>query len=303
MIIDRVVNYCDEMYTKYKRTCGCGKCNHPSGECSGNCYNCLYEIHYPSRAKEPAKKLYDCQKMLYHYVCQYSYLYATELLYAFEEEFDYIKDYPYYHIMSLGCGGCADIMAFEKFKNEQGLTQSISYMGFDVNELWYPINEYTKKCCEEKDIKISINYSDVFKCFNGRVISNTNIVIISYLISYLYNTNQIKTIDRFIDIFTQNIIKKKGDGKKLLLIINDVNSCYRGRDYFKDFTDKIEQKNLSIITKKYKYFDPGNLNIKQKIGTPYSNFECRFNVPYEIKNKYHTDVSCKQTIQLIVEVI
>lgn len=115
MLLENTVQFCDRMYSSYRDHCGCdgGICNRPSGICSGNCYNCLYEIHYPSRATQGAKKDYDCVKMLYHYVCQYSYLYSKELLCAFEHEWDFIKGFPYFHILSLGCGGCADLMALE----------------------------------------------------------------------------------------------------------------------------------------------------------------------------------------------
>ena len=43
VLIDSVVQCCDEMYTPFGDKCGCedGQCNHPSGECSGSCYNCL----------------------------------------------------------------------------------------------------------------------------------------------------------------------------------------------------------------------------------------------------------------------
>ena len=103
MLVDDIVDFCDKKYTTFGRKCGCGQCNHPSGECSGSCYNCLYQIHFPERFSGDIKKLYDCPKMLYHYFCQYSYLYTTELLCAFNEEKDYLVDYPYFHIVSLGC--------------------------------------------------------------------------------------------------------------------------------------------------------------------------------------------------------
>ena len=89
------------MYSSFKENCGCdnGHCNHPSGECSGSCYNCLYQIHFPERAPENSKTEYDCVKMLYHYVCQYSHLYTREILCAFENEWSFIKDFPYFHIL------------------------------------------------------------------------------------------------------------------------------------------------------------------------------------------------------------
>ena len=54
MLIDDIVDFCDKKYTTYGDKCGCERCNHPSGHCSGNCYNCLYHIHFPERAPSNA---------------------------------------------------------------------------------------------------------------------------------------------------------------------------------------------------------------------------------------------------------
>lgn len=303
MLLDYLVRYCDMRYSTYGRKCGCGTCNHPAGSCSGNCYNCLYEIHFPARASAPHKTLYDCPKMLYHYVCQYSYLYATELYCAFEEERDYLKDYPYFHILSLGCGGNADLMAFECFYNTHYLTAPISYIGIDVNDLWRPINHRAAKYCVENNITYKVRYHDVFKCFNQHAVGDTNVIVISYLISYLYNTQQIGIIDSFLDDLVRNIIQKKKKDQKLLLIINDVNSNRRGRNYFVRFKQKIEAYKLSVIRCTYKYFDTGDLYDVQKVGTPYSVFQSVFPIPEDIQLKYHADNHCKKTVQLLLEVI
>lgn len=306
MLIDEIVDFCDKKYTTLGEKCGCVNCNHPIKQCSKNCYDCLYQIHYPNQekvAKGEQKVLYDCPKMLFHYICQYSYMYATELLYAFEYEKEYLRDYPRFNIMSLGCGGCADLMGLERFKIDNNLNQPISYIGFDVNKNWFVINNKTAKYCEQNQIKYKVLYDDVFKCFRRSGVHNTNIVVVSYLISYLYNTKQIQVIDSFLDDFTQNVIAKKGKDEKLLLIVNDVNTYKRGRNYFKRFADKINDYNLSIIKMEYKYFDTGNLFDGQKIGSPYVFRGCAFTPPYTILNKYHTDINCKQTIQLLLEVV
>ena len=304
MLIDDIVDFCDKKYSTYGNRCGCGHCNHPSNKCSGSCYNCLYQIHFPGRfGSALIKKLYDCPKMIYHYVCQYSYLYATELLCAYREETDYLKNYPYYHIMSLGCGGCADLMAFEQFYRNIGSSTQISYIGIDVNELWRPINNRTQKYCEKENIKYKVRYHDVFKCFRQSGVVDANILVISYLISYLYNTRQISTIDTFVEDTVNNIVQKKKAGQKFLIIINDVNSNRRGRDYFNHFIGKLNKYKLSIINTKYKYFDTGNLCPPQKIGTPYIIQESLFPISKTFAEKYHTQNRCQQTIQLILEVI
>lgn len=303
MLIDDIVDFCDKKYTTYGDKCGCERCNHPSGHCSGNCYNCLYHIHFPERAPSNAKTLYDCPKMLYHYVCQYSYLYTTELLCAYEEEYDYLNDYPYFHILSLGCGGCADLMAFEHFYRMHSFVAPISYIGIDVNELWRPINNRTLKYCENNGINYKVRYADVFKCFRQHIVNDTNVIVISYLISYLYNTNQIGVIDSFLEDLVTNIVQKKNKGQKLLLIINDVNSYKRGRTYFSQFIRKLEKYKLSIIKCTYKYFDTGDLFDGQKIGTPHLVKRSLFSIPEAIQRKYHAESNCKKTIQLMLEAV
>lgn len=303
MLLQDIVDFCDKKYTSYGNKCGCGECNHPSGICSGSCYNCLYEIHFPDRAGTVAKKLYDCPKMLYHYVCQYSYLYSSELLCAFNFETEYLADYPYFHILSLGCGGCSDLMAFEYFYKSHGLSSPISYIGVDNNILWHPINMRTEKYCNEAGIKYQVRYDDVFNCFRQQVVNDANIIVISYLISYLYNTNQIDTIGTFIDDIVKNIIEEKNKGQKLLLIINDVNSYKRGRDYFDWFKNRIEARHSSVVKCTYKYFDTGNLYDGQKIGSPHTASQCFLQVPIDIQHKYHAETNCNQTIQLLLEVI
>lgn len=305
MLIDEVVKFCDEQYTSFGENCGQedGRCTHPSGHCSGSCYNCLYEIHYPGRAGENPKKLYDCPKMLYHYVCQYSYLYTTELLCAFASEWNFLKDFQYYHILSLGCGGCADLMAFEDLLNRKNVTRPISYIGIDVNGLWQPIHSSIDKYCQNKGLHFKARYYDVFDCFKENGIADTNIIVLSYLISYLYNTEQISTIDSLIHDIAENIVNKKLPDQHLLLVINDVNSNRRGRDYFSRFESAINDSGLSIIQSSYRYFDTGYLNDFQKIGQPYNVHNCIYEIPSEIQVKYHAQSNINSTIQLILEVM
>ena len=305
MLINEVVEFCDAQYSSFGNRCGQEDCicSHPSGHCSGSCYNCLYEIHYPSRAADESKKLYDCPKMLYHYVCQYSYLYTTELLCAFGSEWDFIKDFPYYHVLSLGCGGCADLMAIEDLLSRKRVRRSVSYIGIDINELWQPIHERIKEYCERNNFHFTARYYDVFDCFKEREIADTNVIVLSYLISYLYNTGQIATIDSLIHDIAENIVLKKKHGQHLLLVINDVNSNRRGRDYFSRFEKAINDSGMDILQSAYRYFDTGYLNDFQKIGQPYNVRSCAFEVPAKIQMKYHAQSSINSTIQLILEVM
>lgn len=307
MLLDYLVDFCDKQYSVSK-PCRCGnKCNkHPSGVCSGSCYDCLYQIHFPRRFYgEKIKKEYDCTKMLYHYVCQYSYLYTTEMLYALCEELNFINKFPYYHVLSLGCGGCADLMAFDCLLSHQKITAPISYLGIEINPLWKPIHDEIEKYYNSSDaVKFRIpGYNDAFDCFKDKELPNTNIIIISYLISYSYNTGQINKIDELAKDIANNIISKKSGNETLLLIINDVNSNNRGRDYFSHFEEAIKNSGITIINGKYKYFDTGNLNCYQTNGfLPYNATKCLFGIPPRIEKQYHAQKKLNSTIQLLLEV-
>ena len=302
MLLDRIVNYCDEKYTAYGDKCGCqeGACNHPSGECSGSCYNCLRQIHYPSIFH--GKLLYDCEKMLNHYVCQYSYMYTSEILDALYYKWEYIHDYSYYHILSIGCGGCADLMAFDYLRKNQMLLKPISYIGIDINSLWEPIHSKIKDYCDEQNIKFKVPmYEDVFEIFKEHTLPDTNIIVISYLISSLYNTRKIEEINILIDRLVDGVIGEKKERQRLLLIINDVNSNRRGRDYFSSFENAIKKKGLKT-TAEFRHYDNGNLNDYQKLGEPYPNKLCSIQPPGTIESKYHASRYVKQTVQLLIEI-
>ena len=302
MLINELVAFCDEQYRGYSGRCGNGHCSHPTGYCSGNCYNCLYEIHYPGRNPD-GKREYDCPKMLYHYVCQYSYLYATEILCALRDNDSFLRDYPYYHILSLGCGACPDLMAFEVFYNDESLSQQVSYLGFDINGIWSPIHNRVARYCQEQGFIFHLAYEDAIEWLDENRLPKANIVILGYLISYLFDKIPSDRMKEFIENVAEKIVSCKEDGEKLLLIINDNNSYRRGRDFFSQFIRAIRnQPDVSRVVPKYRYFNTGDLYDGQKIGTPYDVKASLFSIPSEIKNRYHTAQSCQQTIQLIVEV-
>lgn len=197
MLFSDIVDYCDRKYQTFGAKCGCDSCSHPSGTCSGSCYDCLYQIHYPK--KDTIQKLeYDCPKMLYHYVCQYSARYASEILYALNLESDFLSAFRQFNIMSIGCGACADLMAFEEFYNDTRQKQPISYSGYDINPLWKPIHNRISKYCDNVGIQKKFLDVDAIDYFQKFYNNSTNIIIVSYLISYLYNTPHKNDIRNFL---------------------------------------------------------------------------------------------------------
>ena len=298
MLIDNIVDYCNKKYIAFGDKCGNDTCSHPSGKCSGSCYDCLYQIHYFDGDTCNHKSLYDCPKMLYHYVCQYTLRYASEILYAFKEESNFLNTFENINMMSIGCGGCPDLMAMEQFLYDNGLITPITYKGYDVNPLWLQVHNRVQHYCNDNDIDSRIKREDAISYFSKYYSKNTNVIVISYLISYLYNTPQKKEILTFFDRLIDNVIVRNSDKK--LIVFNDVNSCNRGRDFFADFITKLKKKGLHG-SYKYMYFDSDRLNRYQRNGTAYNSACPLFDYNNDIKRIYHVDGMCRSA-QLIVEV-
>ncbi len=124
-------------------------------------------------------------------------------------------------------------MAFDCLRQIKRFATPISYMGIDVNDLWSPIHMSIRDYCKKNDIRYQTHYYDVFDFFKDKNVPDPNIIVISYLISYLYNTDQITAINNLAEYLAQRAVKKKD--MPLLLVINDVNSYKRGRNYFSYF--------------------------------------------------------------------
>lgn len=302
MLIEELVEYCDWRYSQSKCICGNGECSHPSGTCSGSCSRCLYEIHFPGLVEGTKKDVYDCPKMLDMYVCQYLYSYASEILTAFNHKREFLLNFTNYRLLSIACGACPDLMALEKFCIDNDLHTPIAFRGYDINPNWQFIISQIKEYCDHVGIQRSFFQKDVLTCFRNDTAERANIITISYLISYLYNTNQTNLIVPFFENLADNVILKKKPNEKVLIIINDVNSNRRGRDYF-NILSRILRRKGARVNSEFKYFDTGDLNFFQKVGSAYASTECLFNIPDSMKLKYNvSDNHNRKTIQLLLEV-
>ena len=261
MLIDTVIDYSDNAYQKSK----CNQCNHKIG-CPGNgdCQKCLDEIHFPNEHPN-GKKSYDCHRLINFYVCKYSYKYASEILYLLKEKSS-IKDIKEYNIMSIGCGPCPDLMAFETYCKESGENKKIHYYGVDINTKWMPIHNVIREKHSGLFIKdIKFEYEDAIKVSNEKRIENINVLILQYMISYLYNTNQINQIDEFFSNIIENVIMHRNSEEPFIIILNDVNSKYRGREYFECLLEKLKRYGFHGVQCPC-YFDHNIKHEKQKYG-------------------------------------
>jgi len=267
-----VMNYCNKEYLNSS----CEECNHYDkcpGECYGNCKKCLEEVHYPRKYPE-GKKDYDCEHMLNFYVCDYTAKYASEMLYLMRES-EALKQIRNYHVVSIGCGGCPDLMAFESYCHENG--KAVSYIGIDVNKKWMKIHNVIERYKTTTLRKTRFVYMDAVSEEYSEI-SEANVIVLQYVISHFYNMGQIGEISVFFDKLVQNIIMHKQKGKPFVVLINDVNSNNRGRDYFMHIIDKLKDAGFHENRQRF-YFNYRIQNDFQRYGKKHQSTGILFDIP------------------------
>lgn len=127
-----------------------------------HCKECLDDIHYH---EHQYRDEYDCERLLDYYVCRYSYKYCSEMIYALRQKD--LSSYPYFHILSLGCGGAPDLMAFEYMNYENSPLLIIIndadsiYTGRDafplfVEEIKFVCDYCVAKSCESAQLILEV---------------------------------------------------------------------------------------------------------------------------------------------------
>lgn len=94
---------------------------------------------------------FNCEKLLYYYLCRYSYKYCSEIIYALQKV--NLTKYKHFNILSLGCGGAADLMAFDYLYADD----QIYYNGVDLNTCWNNIHSKIKKLYRNSSFKTNFN--------------------------------------------------------------------------------------------------------------------------------------------------
>lgn len=290
-LIKKVLKFCYGEYVNSE----CDNCNH-YGACPGNCKDCLKEIHFPTRYPN-GKKDYDCIRMLYFYICDYTIKYASEMLYLMRKS-EALKEIDDYHVVSIGCGGCPDLMAFETYCHQEANWKSVYYMGIDVNEKWSSIHDVIKNYKTSTLRKTQFKYMDAV-AGEYSVISKANVLVLQYVISHFYNTGQIDKIGSFFDKLIEKIITHKQEGKPLVILINDVNSNKRGRNCFEIIIDKLKNAGFHGNSFMY-YFDYNIQNDFQKYGAMHETNHVLYKIPRDL-SIFQPWEKCSSA-QLLIEV-
>ncbi len=292
MLFDELIKYCDNKYQEQQRQGSCNPCTHDSNNCAGDCGTCLHEIHFP-REYPNGRKKYNCEKIVNYYVCQFSNKFASEILYALYS-FDDMNEYDSLNIVSIGCGPAPDLMAFEYY-NDTHNKFPITYYGFDLNEKWNPIHKEIENYCQSKNIFPSFYYEEVFRLFGKRHLkreTNSNFLILQYVISHYLSTGTINELCNFYKNLTNNVISKMAP--KSTIIINDVNSCYCGRDSLDYLIKEIKKKGITINSIEKRCFDKSRYEYGNEY--PHKNLLMTYPDNFRYNYKCWNDCSCAQLI-------
>ncbi len=263
MLIHEIVRFCDNEYRKAANSCCCNNCSHPS-ECPGGCKNCLEQIHFPSRYPD-GKKDYDCKKMMKFYVCDYINKYASEILYLLRKS-DVLREMTDYRILSIGCGAAPDLMAFEQYVHETDGRKQISYIGMDVNPLWEDVHKEINQYDSAVIKRVQFLRRDAIQYFRSKKLPKANVIVLQYVISHFYNTGQTNEIKHLFANLVRNVVENRRTDNPFVIIINDVNSCHRGRDYFEDFVKILRDQKYEGRYGRF-YFDYNIQYEPQRYGT------------------------------------
>lgn len=280
MLINEIIKFCDKMYDNFK----CNKCT--GVNCNGKCKECLDDIHFH---KNKIRNKYDCCRLLYYYVCRYSYKYSSELIYALTEVVD-LSDYPLFNIISLGCGGGADLMAFD-YIDEKKINH---YCGFDFNCFWKPIHDKISNICSNAKFCQSV---DVLSYFKDNSIENYNVIIIEYLISFFYNQKNPETVNQWYDNIIESIVEHRLSNSPMLIIINDADSINTGRDTFQNLVRKLKCKGINCSYKKMRFTS----NSYYSNSILYKTNKNFFDIDFNFQQKYCVAEVCTSA-QMIIEV-
>ena len=240
MPINQLRDFCR---TNYNRTSRCGNCVHT---CSNSCTTCLEGIHM----NQSNLRQYDCANMIYCYVCNYVNKYASEIYYAFNR----LVSHPStrkseYHILSIGCGDCADLFGVNQFLQNNGRMSSISYTGIDINNRWSPIHQQIETIFPT--ISMNFEYQDAFTYIDSLSLDVLpyNIVVLEYVLNEIRKYTP-GIINSFINCLSHRIIDKLPP--ESLVVINDINH-YMVRNYYSRI--KTEAQINNVVSEVYLRFN------------------------------------------------
>lgn len=295
MFIDELVDKCDADYMNNASHYVCGNCSHKKC-CPGNCGKCLDEVHLSRGTNE--RKDYTCTHMMDYYVGRYMYAYAAEDKKAFDVVREGIADLKHIHMLSIGCGPSPDLFAILDYLNEQGMDKPVSYIGFEHNEGWKKIHKYITEIIGREAI-VKYCYQDVFDVFQKLTLTETNVLMMQYLLSHVVYNEREEEIDEFFDDLVGHVIMKMEPHS--YIVMNDINHRL-ARDRFDLLERKIVERGKIVNVHKYYFRYKDDMHSAQTTGgREHRTNAVDYMIDDVIRQRYETRTACR-SVQHIIEV-
>lgn len=287
-MIQELVDFCDKSYSPHIK----------GGPCVGDplmtCENCLKEIHF----KKDSSRQYDCENMCYWYVCQDIYRYASEMAWLLhDKELGLRKRNSPLNICSIGCGPCSELIAIEEYHHRYGLTFEYSYTGFDINNVWYPIQQKVISLSASPNA-IKIINGDVFEYYNS-VDERPNMIILNYMLSDMLRYGQ-EAFSSFVDKLCVFVVGLPS----CAVLINDINRGVNKADpryYYPRIKNQIVRKcgRDNVIDLHFHFVD--SMKSFYPYGTQRAKSDILFTAPDRIVARYNTNTECHSAQMTIIK--
>lgn len=291
-LLDTLTTYCADQFFRYG---DCLHCTHPNGKCSGSCLKCSEEVNYH---RTGGRTDYDCQKFMYYYVCRYSWKYCSEIVYALDQ-ID-LSDYPAFNILSIGCGGTPDLMAFEEMMSAWD-TRDIFYEGYDINPYWIPIHRAVEQyTLSTRGITAKFINRDIFDVLSdGKPTArHSNVIVLEYLLSHFPPDNRTYLASVLFSQLIKVVLSNRLSNSPFLFIINDIDH-YGVRPLFDMLLNNLNNEGYRFSYQKV-HFKHRNSDYNDG-SVQYFSDQNKFLIPDEIKDEFNCAINCTSA-QLIVEV-
>lgn len=259
-----------------------------------NCERCLPKVHF-KRKNNGNVRDYDCKNMIYYYCGRFSLKHAGELFTLLQQIRHRLPDNP--RILSIGCGPCTDLFAFEAYLKTYKPNKKIEYHGLEKNMLWRDIHDFITKHRKKHNLsRFRITYIDVMSEVQKveEIIKNEKPSIISfqYVLSDMAKYHPVSSVKRFAEEFVQKAFEILP--KSTMIVFNDTNVLQsyaernpdevKGRDILEPLANKFwHSRSISV----FKYYFPYRNDPSLQFGGAHSKCEVDMgNVPADLKNYF-----------------
>lgn len=213
----------------------------------GDCSKCLHHIQRGNPSFH-----YCCERIAYCYVLRFFNRFASEITH-FINQYDFSR-ITSLNVVSLGCGPGSELYGIIKSLQSRQYRTQINYKGYDMNNVWRPIQEMSKRHLSALAHNIEFYTTDIFRDFERFDNGGITILVLNYLLSDIVKYKTIEERRQFADCLTDFIIANQFK----FIFFNDINfygdgSINSGVQLMKLVIQNLRRRGIAVQDK-YFYF-------------------------------------------------